>query len=107
MTKPMGPVERVLRQAGELMMDESKRCRGALAATASGEWVSSTSYDAVSWCSVGAVCKFGDDGTARDLLNGVAQRLGLGAATYLNDNHPELIDDLFSEAIEAAAVLGL
>lgn len=106
----MGPVEKILRAAGELLRDESKRCRYAFALNARGVVTGSRSPDAVKWCVAGAITKHSDGygmAAAGRVLECSSIALGHAFTTTLNDNEPELIDDLFSEAIEAAAALSL
>jgi hypothetical protein len=107
----MGTVEKLLREAGERVRLPEHRVRCKMATDAKGMKVEPTDAAAVRWCAVGAIQAGRDPyerAVARVILDSVAaQMVTIGSAISLNDKHNDLVPDLFSEAIEAAAELGL
>lgn len=107
----MGPVETLLRRAGELITDPDRCCVGAYAVDADGQAVSHHSPNAVRWCAVGALMRatrVSEEGVRRvahEILNGVAINFYYPSASGASDSG--LIADLYSDAIEACAELGL
>ncbi len=108
----MGPVEKLLREAGQLITPEGAWCRGTYAEDANGLATDYSGHNAVAFCAAGAVQRllskhsFGYSTTCYALLNGAAHRLGAHSAVFAND-HLGLGRELLDEAIEAASELGL
>lgn len=110
----MGPVEKLLRAAGELITPDEQRCTGTYARDAAGQEVTPSSPRACSWCAVGALVR-ADAGKPINATYDIASKLLCGAALQLTgtssvvgvNDSTELTLDLYSIAIEAAAELGL
>lgn len=111
----MGPVETLLRKAGELITPDAQRYWGHhMAVNEAGGHVIPWDTTARRWCLGGAlVAARGGHGPdlyddAERLLDGTARRYGFSSAIRANqDTAARLTPDLFSEAIETAAEFGL
>lgn len=75
----MNDVRETLIQARELLSDESKWGKGALAVNHNGHYVNPHNVDACRWCLAGAIAKVSpDDGTyIADVINPIAEVFGL------------------------------
>ena len=102
----MNEVAKKLREAMALW--EAHPTKGSYARDAFGDPVSYSSVKAVCWCSSGALLRVCDVATfneAYDFLADASQELtGYGVAR-VNDDHADLMPDVWSEAIEAAEAL--
>ena len=106
----MGPVETLLRKAGELIT--RGHTQGTFARALGGACVDEKSPYAIQWCALGALRAAvpEDWRESRDYLTAASlleSQCGSYSLSQVNDEKPERIVDMFSEAIEAAAELGL
>jgi hypothetical protein len=111
----MGPVGKLLREAGEIIADRKRHTRSltALALDRNGNEVYADDPRACRWCAVGALEKADerypmsndDQDVAFDLLCAAAETRGFGSVNTAN--HAGFGPDIYSDAIEAAAELGL
>jgi hypothetical protein len=115
----MGPVEKILRDASELITPEGALTTHFYARDANQNPTSPLSKRATCFCAIGAILRVYPNPVlevmARELLHNTAVSMGFvdpkvedPAAVFLNDStNAELTPDLFSEAIECAEALGL
>ena len=110
----MGPVEKILREANDIW--HNNPTKGCFARDEQGWTVSPVSDKATCWCALGAMYKakgelsrFVGEENAFDVLESACQEVvgnSYALIADVNDN-TDLMSDVFSEAIEAAAALGL
>jgi hypothetical protein len=92
----------LLRRAAE--RHTNSPCRETMARDAAGEPVPPTSPHARAWCAIGAVratkVSVAQRGHAEEILRGVAWQFGIRGLITANDEHPDIMPDIWSEAIE-------